>query len=386
MSKELNVLIWAPFGCGLSYWGPGISAFRLYQGLQPSDNVNLYLAHGFKDQQEYKEYKNQFFISDLSRFGPLGAIWFLLKSYFWISRNYKKFDVVHVLSVYHLFFLPALWFEKKGVPTAMLIPNAESGFVNSSITSRLLGLRKFRLNNINKVSKYISISTSIRAELEGYGVHKDRIVDIPFGINIHRFKPVDKSEKAHLKNELGFNNDLLLISAGEITQRKYQKLLIEALVASEEKYFNVLLVGPRGKVLDQSEEILNMVKSHGLVDRFKWIPFTPDIHKLYQAADIFVLPSNNEGLANAMLESMACGLPALVTPISGAVDVVREGETGFFIERNIGSLLKILDSLKGDMEEVNRLGKNASIFINNYCSQTLVLEKHLKLFSELRRK
>jgi glycosyltransferase involved in cell wall biosynthesis len=46
----------------------------------------------------------------------------------------------------------------------------------------------------------------------------------------------------------------------------------------------------------------------------------------YQAADAFVLPSETEGLSNAMLESMACGLPVAASRVGAAVDLIEPGQ------------------------------------------------------------
>jgi len=47
------------------------------------------------------------------------------------------------------------------------------------------------------------------------------------------------------------------------------------------------------------------------------------------AADVFVMPSQSEGLPNAVLEAMACGLPCVTTNVSGTRELVEDGITGY---------------------------------------------------------
>jgi glycosyltransferase involved in cell wall biosynthesis len=53
---------------------------------------------------------------------------------------------------------------------------------------------------------------------------------------------------------------------------------------------------------------------------------------LYQAADVFVLPSVTEGLSNALLEALSCGLPVLGSRVCGIVDVIQTGTHGLLFD------------------------------------------------------
>lgn len=64
----------------------------------------------------------------------------------------------------------------------------------------------------------------------------------------------------------------------------------------------------------------------------------------YQNADLLCLPSLSEGFGHVVLEAMACGTPALVTPSCGASDLIRDNENGFVISSaNLDQLVERLE-------------------------------------------
>ena len=54
--------------------------------------------------------------------------------------------------------------------------------------------------------------------------------------------------------------------------------------------------------------------------------------RLLAQSDVFVLPSYDEGVPMSLLEAMAAGLPAIVTPVGGIPDVLRHGVEGLMVE------------------------------------------------------
>jgi glycosyltransferase involved in cell wall biosynthesis len=71
-----------------------------------------------------------------------------------------------------------------------------------------------------------------------------------------------------------------------------------------------------------------MIDSLGLRESVLMRGMQRDVREYYWAADVFVLPSRTEGLSNAMLEAMACGLPSVCTSVGGTPDWVRHGDNG----------------------------------------------------------
>jgi len=142
------------------------------------------------------------------------------------------------------------------------------------------------------------------------------------GVDTQKYKPVDRSE----------NEQIQLICVARLIKLKGQDLLIKAIsqLKNEGIIFQVVLVGDGDETANYKSMAKELHVSH-LVD-FKGYIERERIEKFYQKADIFVLPSCSEGMSNALLEAMACGLPVIVTNVGGTHELVTEGENGFIFQ------------------------------------------------------
>jgi glycosyltransferase involved in cell wall biosynthesis len=73
----------------------------------------------------------------------------------------------------------------------------------------------------------------------------------------------------------------------------------------------------------------SLIERYGIKDKVRALPPTSDLTGLYQAADWFVHPTLYDACANTVLQSMACGLPGIISVQDGAIDHIRDGENGF---------------------------------------------------------
>lgn len=149
---------------------------------------------------------------------------------------------------------------------------------------------------------------------------------IPNGVDIKKFSPVEnQKERKHLRATLGLpENAIVLTLIGAIHPRKGTDLLVEAWSQLVKQYpeLNLVLIGPR---YDQTSEELSSfkVRIKQLInesDRKFNIHFLgelKDVESYLKASDIFVFPSEREGMPNALIEAMATGLPIVLTPFMG---------------------------------------------------------------------
>ncbi|MFQ6057317.1 MAG: glycosyltransferase family 4 protein [Anaerolineae bacterium] len=162
-----------------------------------------------------------------------------------------------------------------------------------------------------KYDAVIVFSQGQRALLAGYGVPEEIIHVIPNGVDVERYRPGAST----YKEEIGA--ELLIVFCGRVDPEKNVGTLL--------RVFQDLELPPSHKVVVMGEGL----ERERLEDRYRADPriiFTGYVSdeaeriRILQAADIFVLPSDIEGLSLSMLEAMACGLAVVAT------DVGSDGE------------------------------------------------------------
>lgn len=157
------------------------------------------------------------------------------------------------------------------------------------------------------------------------------------GLDRDRFRPLDHTQlRAQLGSTLGFNlpdGAPLLAGVGALVARKGHDITIEALarLAKEHPEARLLLVG-KG---EEEDALRRLAGERGVGER---VHFTGAVdHDLLpvilSAADIMVLPTANEGVANAWVEALACGTPVVTCDVGGARELVSGDLAGRLVAR-----------------------------------------------------
>lgn len=154
------------------------------------------------------------------------------------------------------------------------------------------------------------------------------------GIDLSKFKskPYIRGQK---RQELGFKeDDFLLLSVGELIERKNHRVVLEALAKLKKEpiydhlYYLICGIG----VLE--DELKKLADDLGISDHVKFLGYRRDISDICNAVDVFVFMSYQEGLPVALMEAMACGLPVICSKIRGNTDLVDDGDNGVFAVNN----------------------------------------------------
>lgn len=129
-----------------------------------------------------------------------------------------------------------------------------------------------------------------------------------------------------LRKELGIAHDAFVVGyAGQLIKLKGLELLLRAFSRLRAEFANAtLLIAGRGR----DEVALNAAAGDGVI----FLPFSDSMPDFYSALDVFALPTEHmEGLSRSLIESMACAVPSVATPLGGNAETLVDGETGFFV-------------------------------------------------------
>jgi len=155
---------------------------------------------------------------------------------------------------------------------------------------------------------------------------------IPSGIDIERFSrasiPADSG--ARLRAELGIGDAPVVGTAITFRPRKGFRMLFEAMAELRRHVPDAhVIIAGAGEMPPEPGELARQL---GLEKVIHLLGRRADMPQVLSAFDVFVLPSESEGMSNAILEAMAMELAVVVTAVGGAPEQVEEGASGYLVD------------------------------------------------------
>ena len=357
-----------------------MAAFRLYRSAPPG-MFEVTLVHGAEDQEYYDVFHRQVMLSPCTA-SPVTQWRFVRAGKRWLRAHAKDFDVFHGLGAYDNTIEPALLAERLGLPSFVKVTVHQGDLADKSGVRRLLGRPRRRRRLLKHLSGVIAISSDIEKELSNYGLASEHIFSIPNAVDTGEFRPpIDSDEVRALRIRFGWPSLPIILFSGKILPRKHPHLLVDAMVELERlnRSVAVVLVGPFYND-HYIADIKAKARDANMGERLIVTGGGRDIAPMYRAADVFCLPSENEGMPNALLEAMASGLPPVVTPVSGSRDVVQDGVNGTWVEADSGSITQaIAQYLNNPALRVAHGREARQAMVDGYSTQH-VLEAHERMF------
>lgn len=177
------------------------------------------------------------------------------------------------------------------------------------------------------VERVHTVSQAQRQELISLGFAGSKIEAVINGVDVKRFVPA--LDPVAVRSSLGLPGDALVIGmVGRFGPFKRHKDLIQAFeaIADRNPKARLLLVGGSGSL---EQEVIRRVAESPCKDRIKLTGFMADPLSAYQAMDLLVVPSLNEGLSNAALEAMAARVPVLAHDACGNAELIGSSNAGW---------------------------------------------------------
>lgn len=204
--------------------------------------------------------------------------------------------------------------------------------------------------SIEEISSYIrgvvSVSTKNQAEcFELNLVEKEKSIVIPNAIDQTLFRKTDKFD---CRQRLGIKeSDFVVAFVGQFVPRKGTMRLNSALKKLNDHQIKAVFIGAGNENPDYGETIHKGRVSHDEIPI--WL----------NAADVFVLPTENEGCCNAIIEAMACGLPIISTDAPFNYDILNESNSILIDCHDIDAIASAIRRLKDNKELRQQLSNGA---------------------------
>ncbi|UVI38526.1 glycosyltransferase [Qipengyuania spongiae] len=200
--------------------------------------------------------------------------------------------------------------------------------------------RRMMIAAAQQAGGLLAVCGALADDMAVIGMPRDKITVHYTGLDRDRFRPLGHTSlRACLSAELGFplaRDEHLLATVGALIPRKGQELVIRALATLPRARLLLIGQGPdegRLRQLAADEGVADRVHFLGSVDHDVLPP-------ILSAADVMVLPSASEGLANAWIEALACGTPLVITDAGGAREVVTGPSAGVIVTRDADAIAR----------------------------------------------
>ena len=142
---------------------------------------------------------------------------------------------------------------------------------------------------------------------------------------------IDSFLLSNLRKEEKKEKDYKLVFMSRLEKEKGIYEAVKSFFILSKKYdnieFHILGDGPEEEYVKKISLVNKNIKYHGYIDG-------KEKYEILKGCDIFVFPSYTEGMPNAVLEAMACGLVVITTPVGGLKDFFIPGKHGFFVKKH----------------------------------------------------
>jgi len=244
---------------------------------------------------------------------------------------------------------------------------------------KLISLFSTHLLSDSKGQEKFLITNKITSKNKIETVHYGSIC----GVDIKIFKPSIK-QKYLIRKKLKINSkSLVIIYAGRINHEKGVPLLVDVFYKIKKNFnYNIFLL-----LIGTDEEGLGPSINKKLLQYkncFSMLNYKSDIHKYFQASDIYCLPSEREGFGMSAIQASSCELPVICSDIYGLKNTVIHKQTGIkFRVNNSNALYKSLVYLIRKRNLRDKYGKNGRKYIVNFFKDKIVLSKYNIFFRKV---
>jgi glycosyltransferase involved in cell wall biosynthesis len=251
--------------------------------------------------------------------------------------------------------------------------------------------------NFRIADKIISISRPMSDRYRESGQDDSKLVEMPQGVDLERFRPASASEKQVLRENLTLPVEgQILVFVGALLQRKGADILVDAFyeLSRNRPKLQLVIIGEHdyGSIADTRSDryrfwrdLQERIRLRGLGGRIHFVGVVENVDAYMRAADIMVFPSRREGFGTVIIEAMAAGLPTVTGSIGGiARTTVNTGVDGIIVESENPSdyAMQIARLLDGPSKAAE-IGSAARRCAESRYSFAKVADEYLVLYREL---
>jgi glycosyltransferase involved in cell wall biosynthesis len=302
--------------------------------------------------------------------GKLAAASFATHALWLLATDLRQFRVIHTQSE----DVPLL----VGLIAKLLLRRSWIATIRSDPREVLRGMGPLRLALVKRaVDRVVGLSPEMVQQLMDLGISPSIVAWLPGGVDTSVFRPAQPEERQGARAELGISDrELVCLFVGRLDSVKRIDLLLRAWSSSQSVTRRRLLIVGAGGEESALTDLARRLQLKGVT----FVGAKEDVLPYLFASDVFVLPSEWEGVSNALLEALAVGLPPLVSDVPGNRALVPDQDSGFLFEPgDVAELAMGLRALESDPLR-RRLGERGTRFVRQHYSLAAGVGKHRRLY------
>ena len=173
-----------------------------------------------------------------------------------------------------------------------------------------------------------------------HGVAAERLVVIPYGVDLARFDPARRAQAPALRAELAAGAGPVWLLVGSGWRRKGLDVALRALARASDRSASLWVAGA-----DATGPWQALAGSLGVASRVRFLGRRDDVERLYAAADALLLPTRYDAFGAVCLEAAASGLPVVTSAAAGAAETLGEGGVVVADAEDVNGFAAALDAL-----------------------------------------
>jgi glycosyltransferase involved in cell wall biosynthesis len=301
----------------------------------------------------------------------------------WLWENIKDYDLLHIHAIFSFTPTASMIIARIfNIPYVVTCHGllSEWALEQRSIKKRLY-LNLIEKQNLNSSSCVHYASDKEKKESLAIKLTSPSFI-LPFGLN---FPITTTRETRTFRDKLNISeNQPILLFMSRLHPVKGLDFLIKALSTLIDKYSFIFIIAGSGNP-EYEEKIDYKINQFGLSHVTKRVGFIEGTEKnlLLQESDLFLLTSHLESFGVVVLESMAAGLPVLVTQGVALSQTVQENDIGYVSELNSNAIAQKIQQFLDNSQQGKEMGKRGKAFVQQNYSWDQIALKMISIYKEI---
>jgi len=328
---------------------------------------SIVISAGGKLAEQITDEGGKHIVFDVSSKNPLTVPWRIVR----LRQILKEInpDIIHARSRVPA-WLAYLANKKLRIPFVTTV----HGFNSVSPYSKIMAMG----------GRVICVSGAIKAYIQKYyHTEEKNITVIPRGVDLDKFNPenIDRAFIKQFKKQYNLEGKRIISTVGRITQLKDHQTFIHAvalLVKENPDTVGLIVGGVREDKQEYFNALKNLVAELGIEKNMIFTGSLSKVAEIYALSNVVVSSSKKpESFGRSVAEALALNTPVIATAHGGVLDIIKEGENGFFYPvGNVEKLVEIVQKCQGlQFDGYEYISKNFSL--------KQMVEKTLNVYKEV---